>query len=375
VLPSAIISVPTIGATPAAATINNDDSITSYKTSTSNATSNDGGKIQQASKDNFNDNGVNRFDNMEENVISVPVNYDSVSNLVESKKEDISTGAILQSSTEIKLSSSLSLLPPSMLNDIPIAEECSVVENYSKIHEVDSLPMNILPNTLELPSSESDRKNDIEEGDNDEVIDDIDALDSYDLATEKLKTSEIKNTTSETIISSIVDDTNDDENIFDLREDLDGFTDSKIEKSISSDNSLSHINLIPDRVNDNVNTNSFDSRIDDSISSTSIDKKNHIFQPDGYTDLTEDDIEAFEKYEENDRNDRNDQLIESTDHREELSNEELRRLLRDEQAEEGQARRVRNAAARDAESMTEEMKVQLLYCIHEYICMNILMQY
>jgi hypothetical protein len=44
----------------------------------------------------------------------------------------------------------------------------------------------------------------------------------------------------------------------------------------------------------------------------------------------------------------------------ELGGEELKQLLVEEEAEEKSAKRVRNAAARDAESMTEEMKVEVI---------------
>ena len=50
----------------------------------------------------------------------------------------------------------------------------------------------------------------------------------------------------------------------------------------------------------------------------------------------------------------------------ELSQNDLKRLLREERLEEGEAKRVRNAAARDAESMTEEMKNEVISLLNAF---------
>eukprot|EP00596_Hydrurales_sp_CCMP1899_P004972 CAMPEP_0119038400 /NCGR_PEP_ID=MMETSP1177-20130426/7320_1 /TAXON_ID=2985 /ORGANISM="Ochromonas sp, Strain CCMP1899" /LENGTH=1991 /DNA_ID=CAMNT_0007000961 /DNA_START=161 /DNA_END=6136 /DNA_ORIENTATION=+ len=351
-------------------------------------------------------------------------------------------------------------------NDDTYVEDPSLAEIPYDSNEPDSLPIIISSNKLGIPSSDTYRKNDIEEGNtygkndtkegnNDEVIHDMDILDdSCNFANKDLKNSEIKNTASQKT-SSNIDDINVVENILVVGENSDEFTDIKVQKG--SINVLSHIDLIPDGFNDDMGTNipngalegthsavngdieyGLDMDASDSISisqngisstndmSTSIssipkdkalnlegmeeenkkaetrgvdsdeslggendqlqlkdlnleviEEKNknddEYFRPqvivpvprlpDGYADLTQDDIDAFEKDEENDRND---QLIESTDHTEELSSDELKRLLRDEEAEEGQARRVRNVAARDAESMTEEMKMEVIALLEAF---------
>ena len=50
----------------------------------------------------------------------------------------------------------------------------------------------------------------------------------------------------------------------------------------------------------------------------------------------------------------------------ELGGDELKQLLREEEAEEKSAKRVRNAAARDAESMTEEMKIEVIELLQAF---------
>lgn len=511
IVPPTVTSTSTTSPT----TTNDTKIITSYEDSTGTMKRNDLSGTQQTifSRTNQNDKNGNENDVTDQDDINdLPVkssNLGDISRFLEDGKESITTSTIFTKSASIESTSptlspslsttltplsptSLSLPPtisslpstvssflPPTISSLPhtstplpptpsslpptavckvssIAKEPSIVAKSSDFNDLNSLVSNSVPSKVESPSLSFVNDNNIESMDNniDESVCDRAApsdTSSYDFSPKTLQISEINDFTSKSTTSGNGDDIGNDDDISIIKEDLDEFPDSKIEKDFSRNNDgLSHINLIPDTFNDNMgenclyrsvnnvdsvnvnnvdtsvsvknldssvnnvdsvnvsgvsmnnlhtsmvsnfdssarvdkissvnnndinvnnNANNVDKRVSDnnvdsvsdSVSRSNINK-NYISQPDGYTDLTEEDVDAFEKYKENDLNDQIVGVI-NKEIEPEPSGEELRRLLREEQAEEGQARRVRNAAARDAESMTEEMKVQYRLFISVY---------